>query len=180
MERIPYPPADSFPPELPPANMLRMWSHSPATLRPGLGLGTACITALSISPALREALALYCSVKFDCDYIWTRHTDDAKNAGLTEDHFRALKDRNIQSLQVWSEQEVAFLVFLNDVIDKPEASDEALNEARKWFDDRQVVEIITAQGFYYMWARIATTLRVGLDTGLEGDDRKAKQWATGS
>jgi len=195
MARLPYVSADSFPSELPPANMLRMWAHSTSTMRPGLALGTACITALSLSPFLRETLALYCSIKFECEYIWNRHTDDARNAGLTDTHLQALKDRDIGNRGVWTEEQVSFLAFLGDVIDRPEATNAAFSEARKWFDERQIVEIITAQvrillrlvlvvsrltidkGFYYMWARVATTLRVEPDTGMEGDDQKAKQWA---
>ncbi|UNI22277.1 hypothetical protein JDV02_008179 [Purpureocillium takamizusanense] len=177
MARLPYVSADSFPPGLPPANMLRMWAHSTATLRPGLALGTACITALSISPFHREALALYCSVKFECEYIWNRHTDDARKAGLTDSHLQALRSHDISNRDVWTEEQMALLAFLGDVIDRPEATDTTFLEAGKWFNEQQIVEIITAQGFYYMWARVATTLRVEPDTGILGDDQKAKQWA---
>jgi alkylhydroperoxidase family enzyme len=145
MERLPYPPPEKFPPELPTANMLRMWAHSPATLRPGMALGTACISSLSIPVNLREVLALFCSVKFQCQYIWVRHIAGAKKAGVTSSQINALENRDLRNQEVWDEREIAFLIFLDEVINSPVARDETFIEANKWFDERQLVEIITAQ-----------------------------------
>lgn len=155
-----------------------MWSHSPSTLHPGLALGTACISSLSLPAYVSELLTLYCSVKFQCGYIWSRHIDDAKKAGITDGQLKALQARDIRDRQVWEEKDVALLAFVDAVIDHPEANDSTFLEARKWFNDRQIVEIITAQGFYYMWARVATTLRVEIDGPVEGDYEMAKNWAT--
>lgn len=145
MERLPYPLPENYPPELPSANMLRMWAHSPATLRPVMALGTACISSLSISVDLREILALFCGVKFQSQYIWERHMNDAKKAGVTESQMSALQNGDFRNSEAWDERQIAFLIFLDEVIDSPVAGDESFDEARKWFDERQLVEIITAQ-----------------------------------
>lgn len=125
--------------------MLRMWAHSPATLHPGLALGTACISSLSIPVNLREILTLFCAVKFQCQYIWVRHIDGAKKGGVTASQIDALQNRDLRNPEVWDERQIAFLGFLDEVIDIPVTRDESFFEARKWFDERQLVEIITAQ-----------------------------------
>jgi alkylhydroperoxidase family enzyme len=145
MERLPYPSPENYPPELPSANMLRMWAHSPATLRPGLALGTACISSLSIPVNLREILTLFCAVKFQCQYIWIRHINGAKKEGVTASQINALQNRDLRNPEVWDERQIAFLVFLDEVIDCPVARDESFHEASKYFDERQLVEMITAQ-----------------------------------
>ncbi|KAJ2983911.1 hypothetical protein NQ176_g345 [Zarea fungicola] len=157
--------------------MLRMWSHSVSTLMPGIALGTACISNISLSDYTKELLTLYCAVKFKCTYTWARHVNGAKAQGVTDSQLQALKDGIIQDRDVWDEQSVAFLAFLDETIDCPEASNETFNKAKKWFSDREMVEIVTAQGFYYMWSRIATTFQVEVDEGLRGDYEKAKNWA---
>jgi alkylhydroperoxidase family enzyme len=144
-ERLPYPSPENHPPELPSANMVRMWAHSPATLRPGMALGTACISSLSIPVNLREILSLFCGVKFECQYIWVRHINDAKKAGVTASQIDALQNRDLQNPEAWDERDIAFLAFLDEVIDSPVARDESFLEASKWFDERQLVEIIIAQ-----------------------------------
>jgi hypothetical protein len=101
-------------------------------------LGTACISSLSIPVNLREILTLLCAVKFRCQYIWSRHIDGAKKEGITASQLQALQDRDLRNPQAWDDKQIAF-VFL------PEARDEGFREARKWFDDRQIVEIFTAQ-----------------------------------
>lgn len=145
MERIPYPAPESYPPELPLANMLRMWAHSPATFRPAMALGTACVNSLSISADLGEILALYCAVKFQCQYIWARHANDARSKGVTEIQLQALQSGDLRNLSSWDKKQVAFLAFLDEVIDLPQAKEETFQEARKWFDEKQIIEIITAQ-----------------------------------
>lgn len=109
-----------------------------------MALGTACISSLSIPVNLREILTLFCAVKFRCQYIWSRHIDGAKKEGITTSQLQALQDRDLRNPQVWDDKQIAFLVFLDEVIDRPEARDESFMEARKWFDDRQIVKIITA------------------------------------
>ncbi|KAL2801832.1 AhpD-like protein [Aspergillus granulosus] len=177
MERLPYPPSTALLPELPTANMLRMLTHSPATLHPVLALGTACLSQISIPEALREVLALFCGIKFQSKYVWSRHIKDAVKRGVTVQQLDALQNRNFTNCQVWNERDIAFLRFLDEVIDLPAATDQTFLEARKWFDERQIVEIIIAQGFYYMWSRVSTTIQVDIDEEVPGDYEKAQQWA---
>jgi alkylhydroperoxidase family enzyme len=192
MERIPYPPIENYPPELPKANVLRMLSHSPETMRPMLALGTSCLSSLSLPPRLVQLLTLFCSVKFKSDYIWSRHLEDARKIGVTDAQFDALRSSNTRNPVVWGEKEIAFFRFLDQVTDGPEASDESVNEVKKFFDDKQIVEMIVAQvsrfpllsmpsdncqGFYYTWGRVSTTLRVTVDTAVHGGYAKALSWA---
>lgn len=169
MPRIPYPPPDSFPAELPQANMLRMWSHSPSTLRPGMALGTACISNISISQYNKELLTLFCSVKFKCTYIWSRHINGAKKSGVTETQLQALKDEDIHNRNIWDEETVDFLTFVDEIIDHPRAKDETFNKAKKWFNEQQMVEIVTAQVSWLLIAQAPplTSHRAFTICGLE-------------
>jgi alkylhydroperoxidase family enzyme len=110
-----------------------------------MALGTACISSLSISVNLRETLALFCGIKLYSQYIWERHLNDAKKAGVTASQISALQNGDFRNPEAWDERQIAFLIFLDEVIDSPVAGDTSFVEARKWFDGRQLVEIITAQ-----------------------------------
>ncbi|KAJ0420336.1 AhpD-like protein [Aspergillus carlsbadensis] len=181
MSRLPYPPPTALPANLPTANMLRMLAHSPTTLHPTLALGTAVLSQISLPEHLRELLALFCGLKFGSEYVWSRHVGDALKRGVTHAQLDALRsdDFAIASLdrEIWSEKEVAFLRFLDEVIDSPTAGDAAFAEARRWFGKQEIVEILIAQGFYYIWSRVSTTLRVEIDEEVPGDYEKAQQWA---
>jgi alkylhydroperoxidase family enzyme len=148
-ERIQYPPASALPAGIPPANILRMWSHSSGTIKQSVALGVACITATSLPSHFRKLLFLFCAQKFQCEYMWVRHIDDAVDNpedGLTKAQMAALEKKEwILDESIWSEDEQAFLNFVNEVIDSPTVSDAVFDAARKYFNEREIVEIITMQ-----------------------------------
>lgn len=56
-----------------------------------------------------------------------------------------MQNLDISNREIWDEKELAFLAFLDEVIDNPEARDETFANVQKWFDSEQIVEIIVAQ-----------------------------------
>lgn len=142
--RIPYRPASVLPVGIPPLNLFRMWAHSPSTLPHAISLGTACFRDTSLSPYLRELLCLLNARHMECEYQWKQHVQIAKTVGVPESKVAALAAGNL-SREVWSDEEKALLEFLAEVIASPHVSDKVFANARMWFSDQAMVEIVTMQ-----------------------------------
>lgn len=71
-------------------------------------------------------IALFCAQKLRCGYIWDRHIDDARKAGLSDAQFDALRRVDIDAT-VWSDREKALLVFLDQVLGNPEVDSEVFD-----------------------------------------------------
>lgn len=136
-----------------------MWAHSPSTLPHAISLGTACFRDTSLSPHNRELVCLLTAHRLSCDYQWKQHVQIAKATGVPGAKIEAIKADQITGDE-FSELERVLLAFLDEVLKGPEVSDAVFGEARKYFSDQALVEVVTMQGFYYSLARIATVFQV--------------------
>ena len=80
----------------------------------------------------------------ECEYQWKQHVQIAKTVGVPESKVAALAAGNL-SREVWSDEEKALLEFLAEVIASPHVSDKVFANARMWFSDQAMVEIVTMQ-----------------------------------
>ena len=65
-------------------------------------------------------------------------------------------------------KEKALVAFAKEVIEDVKASEEALAEAQKHFDSKEIVEIILTCGFYMTMARLTETTRTDIDPPAGG------------
>ena len=79
-----------------------------------------------------------------------------------EEQVAALEAGNLSSAGIWSEEQRALLAFLDEVITGPEVSDKVFTNARMWFSDRALVEVVTMQVSYNLSSRGTTYEGVGL------------------
>jgi AhpD family alkylhydroperoxidase len=121
-----------------------MMAHSPSTLPHLLTLGTAVFRETSVSPHLRELVCLLVAQRLSCEYQWKQHVPVAKANGVTKNQITALLAGSISG-EDWSVEEKALLSFLDQVIGSPEVDEGVFEEARNYFSDQVLVEVVTMQ-----------------------------------
>ena len=142
--RIPYRSPNVLPPGIPPLNLFKMWAHSPSTLPHVISLGTVVFRDTSLSPYLRELVCLLNAKRLHCEYQWKQHVQIARHTSVEEAKIAALAAGNISG-DIWSTEEKALLAFTDEVIGGPEVSDAAFVQARKYYSDQILVEVVTMQ-----------------------------------
>jgi alkylhydroperoxidase family enzyme len=176
MALLPYPDLDKISPEaremigrLPaPFNIFRMVAHADTLLKPIMKLGGTMLGKMELDPRLRE-LALLHAVKIEGgDYEWVQHVPVALQLGATQAQIDALEEGRDDDA-CFDAKEKAMLRFTREVVEMVKASPEALADVRKYFSDREVVELILMSGFYIMLARLTET------TGVENDPPQATE-----
>lgn len=167
--RIPYRPASCLPKGIPPLNLFLMWAHSPSTLPHAISLGTACFRDTSLSPYNRELVCLLTAHRLSCDYQWKQHVQIAKATGVPGAKIEAIKADQITGDE-FSELERALLAFLDEVLKGPEVSDAVFGEARKYFSDQALVEVVTMQASS-IWTKNDTSILLQIGVLLQsGED----------
>jgi alkylhydroperoxidase family enzyme len=176
MALLPYPDLDKISPEaremigrLPaPFNVFRMMAHADTLVKPAMKLGGSILGKMQLDPRLRE-IALLHAVKIEGgDYEWVQHVPVALQLGASQEQIEAL-DEGRDDADCFDAKEKAMLRFVREVVELVKASPEALADARKYFSDREVVELILMSGFYIMLARLTET------TGVENDESRAAE-----
>jgi uncharacterized peroxidase-related enzyme len=119
-------------------NIFKTLAHSPAALQFALGQSEALASG-SLSPALREQIALVTAGANECDYCASAHTLMGKNAGVSADEMA----RNLSGHSGNAKTQAA-LTFASVIVkERGQVSDAQLQAVRSaGYGDAEVVEII--------------------------------------
>lgn len=119
-------------------NIYATMAHAPAALNAALGLGEA-LGKSSLSPALREQLALTIAGVNSCDYCASAHTTIGKGAGVAEDELASNLTGNASDPKTQ-----AFLTLAKNIVDKQgNLSDADLSTARDaGINDQEIIEVV--------------------------------------
>lgn len=119
-------------------NIFKNMGNSPAVLKAYLGLSGAT-QELSLSPALREKIALVVGEENNCDYCVAAHTVIAKGVGLSDEETVAARQGSDED-----PKEAAIIQFAKSIVANkgwPEESSVAEIRAQG-VSDQELVEII--------------------------------------
>ncbi|GAQ42074.1 hypothetical protein AtubIFM55763_006956 [Aspergillus tubingensis] len=175
MARLPYPESPKqHAKSHPTLNIMKLLSYSTATVDHWAGLGNAQFRQLSLPARDRELVIMLTTSKFNSTYEWTHHLPVSLKAGVTKQQQAALKasakeknyfiDRKLDNGAAgFSDKDLVLLSFVETIIQQPEVSDELWKSVKGVFSDREIVEIISLQGFYYSFSRLTTVLQCDFD-----------------
>ena len=115
----------------------------------------------------REILILRTGLLADCDYEWHQHIGIARQAGMTDDEIRAVREG--PQAAGWSRNERLLLQAVDELKADSHLSDETWAGLGGHYDTRQIMDIVFTVGQYTMLAMALNTLGVQLDDGLPAD-----------
>lgn len=136
-------------------NIIKLLSHSTATVDHWADVGNAQFKHLLLSARDRELIILLTTSKFNSTYEWTHHLPLSLKAGVTRKQQSALEasakrndyfiGRKYDPEAGFSEKDHVLLSFVETIIQQPEVSDELWKHVKDKFSDREIVEIISLQ-----------------------------------
>lgn len=119
-------------------NMARVMANSPAVLQGYLGFNAA-LAGGTLSPKLREELAIAVAEQNSCGYCLAAHTALGKMAGLSDSELDAARDGRSDSAKTRAALEFARAI----VAKQGRTSDADFEEVRRaGFSDGEIAEII--------------------------------------
>jgi 4-carboxymuconolactone decarboxylase len=118
-------------------------------------LDAAHLTALALSPKLRELLILHIAWRTQSEYAWTTHRDIAKSVGVTDAQTASIQQGQLRSI-AFNEKEKKLLQFAVCIGASATLSSDDLVAFRSYFSDRELVDIVVVRGFYDTIAMVAS------------------------
>ncbi|KAJ5387351.1 hypothetical protein N7509_009892 [Penicillium cosmopolitanum] len=138
----------------PTINILKLLSYSTATAHHWTELGHAQFKNLKLSNRDRELVILLTSSKFNPVYEWAHRLPLSLKAG----------DENFEDEKVgFSDKDLVLLTFVETIIQQSEVGDQLWERVRSEFSHREIMEIISLQGFSYTFSRLNTVLQSDFD-----------------
>ena len=140
-------------------NIYRLMLHSPALANAWFELNQAVRYGTEIDGQSRELAVIRVAILNDVEYVLRAHGPAyALKEGLTPEQVAALEDW--QSSQLFSSQQRALLAYTDAVTRDIDVANEIFSEARRYFSDRQIVELTMLIGAYNMLTRFLKALQV--------------------
>ena len=146
-----------------PLNIFRLAAHAERCLRPLVGLGAAILGKSKLDPRLRELAILQVAHLSGAQYEWTQHEALALHVGATSAEVLAIAEGRPVELP---ERAARVVAFTTEVVRDVRASDEAFDAVREFLDEREIVELVIAIGYYMSLARLMVTLDVDAEPAV--------------
>jgi 4-carboxymuconolactone decarboxylase len=147
-------------------NLLRIVYQSPKMGEAFAHWVAVVPTELGLSARLRELLILHTAWHTQSEYAWTTHQAIARSVGVTDAQVAAIQQDQIEAF-VFNVKETKLLQVLSHIAASQSLSRDNFEEARKYFSDRELVEIVTVQGLYYTIATLASVFELENDSEVE-------------
>jgi len=147
-------------------NFYRVVANSPGVARSAIKLGNSLISRTELSPKLRELAIMRIAKLCGCEYEWMQHLPLALQSGLTQVQLDAIGSWN--ESDAFNEEEKAVLSYVDEVEKNIRVPDNIFQALRRYLDDRQIVELTLAIGWWGMLARLFVPLEVEVDERSAG------------
>ncbi|MDA2919425.1 carboxymuconolactone decarboxylase family protein [Desulfobacterota bacterium AH_259_B03_O07] len=141
-------------------NVIKAMANSPELMSGFMPFLGAALGPSKVSGDIKELAILTTSKLNGCSYCTAHHTAAGKRAGLTDEKIAAADDPDSDALD---DKEKAVVRYSAELAKNVAASDEALNELRKHFDDAEIAEITLVAGVFHVLTRFADTFKVELE-----------------
>jgi alkylhydroperoxidase family enzyme len=145
-------------------NLVRALWHNPDIFKDFGRLSMRVHTASHLDQRLRELAVLRVIARLGAAFEWGNHVPAARNAGVTDDEIRALRDGH---LALFEGREL-IAVRIADAVDALEVDDALWSEGLRLFSEVELFDLTLLVAFYGFASRCVRALGVELDEGCHG------------
>ncbi|MCX7312444.1 MAG: carboxymuconolactone decarboxylase family protein [Hyphomicrobiales bacterium] len=143
-------------------NIYKLLLHSPTVTMTWFEHISAIRWKTQLTPRLREIAIVRIAQAAKYAYALQQHVPNiAVPDGVSLAECEALKDW--QASGMFSEAERAALAYVDAMIAGPDVPDDVFNAVRKYYSEREVVELTVLVGTYLMHNRVFTALKVDVE-----------------
>jgi len=142
-------------------NFYRVVANSPGVARNAIRLGNSLFRKTELSSRLRELAIMRIAKICGCEYEWVQHVPLALQSGLNQVQLDIIGSWN--ESEAFSDEERAILSYVDEVEKNIRVPDNIFQTLRRYLDDRQIVELTLAIGWWGMLSRLFVPLEVELD-----------------
>lgn len=142
-------------------SLFRLMAHAPTTILPVMRLGRAILGKQQLDGRLRE-LAILVALRLEGGrYEWPQHVDIARSLGLGEPEIDAVE--RLDFAYPFDPPDRAVVDFARQSVEDVRIDHATFATLRQQLDEREVVELVFAIGYYMMLARLTEAVELVSD-----------------
>src|SRR5262249_13039191 len=130
-----------------------------------LDFGKYLLVHSSLSPRQKELVILRVAARYDSTYQWAHHVHSARQIGVTDAEFEALRVGGVQP--VWGREEQALVSAIDQLCDAGRIDDRTWAVLAEGMDRRKLMDFLYSVGFFAMNAWAFGAMGVQLEPGFE-------------
>ncbi|MEU5909532.1 hypothetical protein [Micromonospora sp. NPDC047527] len=153
---------------LPPDPMVKMMTHSVATVKLFIQLARAQFTSLELPARSRELVILTVAEYAESEFVAAQHRPISEAVGVDQRTREIIGSRDIDSPDL-SAYDGTLIRFAAEVVRSPRVPDDLFDQVRHILSEREIVEVLQVVGYYWSFGRMATALNVEV-TAVYGDE----------
>jgi alkylhydroperoxidase family enzyme len=143
----------------PPDPLVRMLTHSVATVKPFIEQAMAQFSGLELPARSRELVILTVAELAECEFVRAQHEPIAAKAGVEPRVSELIRRREFAEL---TPADRVLVEFTAAVLAGPRVRDELFGRLRDVLTERETVEALQVCGYYWSFCRVCTVLEVEL------------------
>jgi alkylhydroperoxidase family enzyme len=147
-------------------NLVRALYHNPDLYKDFGRLAMRVHSASHLTRRVRELTVLRVTSRLGADYEWGNHVAVAKDAEITDEEIRAVRDGELSRF----DGQDLMAIRLADAIETTSVDDAMWNEARELFSEVELLDLVVVAAFYGLASRCVLAWSVPLDEGVRGLD----------
>ena len=124
--------------------------HSPEVAGRAANLGAYLRFETSLDPKTLQIVTLAVAREWDCQYEWTAHEPQAREALVPEDVITAIKER--RAPEGLSEDEALLVRYVHELLRDHRVAPETFDRIQSKFSSLELTDLTTTIGYYSMLA----------------------------
>jgi 4-carboxymuconolactone decarboxylase len=138
--------------------------HSPEMAGRAANLGAYLRFETSLDKNVVELVTLAVARELDCQYEWTAHEPQAREAQVREEAIAAIKER--RAPQGLSDDEAVLVGYAQELVRDHKVSDATFAAARERLGDQGLVDLTATIGYYSLIAAVLNAFDVQPASGV--------------
>jgi 4-carboxymuconolactone decarboxylase len=147
------------------SNTMMTLANHPELALASLNFGKYLLVQCSLSPRQGELVILRVAARYNSDYQWAHHVHSARQIGMTDAEFAALRQGGVQA--VWNSEEQALVSAVDQLCDAGRVDDATWAVLAAAMDRQKLMEVLFSVGFFAMNAWAFGAMGVQLEPDFE-------------
>ncbi len=151
-------------------NIFKMATHSDASIREFIRLGTRLLMKARLDARFRELAILRIAQMIGARYEWAQHVPIAVGKGVTREQIKELDTWRESSL--FDERDQIALKYTEEVVRDSRPQDDTFEAASKFLDHTSLVELTLSIGYWSMVGKFLKTFQVDVEEQFLDDHKE--------
>jgi alkylhydroperoxidase family enzyme len=147
------------------SNTMMTLANHPELALASLNFGRYLLVQCSLSPRQKELVILRVAARYNSIYQWAHHVHSAREIGMTDAEFAALRQGGVQA--VWNPEEQALVSAVDQLCDAGRIDDATWAVLEATMDRQKLMEVLFSVGFFAMNAWAFGAMGVQLEPDFE-------------